>query len=161
MESVFVPHNEDKSLTQNFVPKTELSKNVTEKTNTKTDTKKQDTKYVRRKSETKDKSAYDVLKETLGNEKGSRKKLSKKDGDEIIEIKKEINVVTLTPQKIDSDSDCIIVSDGSDIDLGVALKKDVVVLNLKRVKTEKGVTKEETEQITFMNSSTSSARDMM
>ena len=69
--------------------------------------------------------------------------------------------MTLTPQKIDSDSDCIILSDGSDIDLGVAPKKDIVVFDLKRVKTKKGVMKEETEQITFMNSNTASAREMM
>ena len=55
----------------------------------------------------------------------------------------------LSPDNSD-DTDCILVSDGSDVDLGsIPQRKEKIVVDLKKVKKEKGVPSEDVEKIQF------------
>ena len=118
------------------------------------------------KSVTKEKSAFEVLKKTFQGVKVPKMQDNEKDKEvEIVTVKKEkVNVVTPTPQKLEYDSDCIILSDGSDIDIGSVpkKKKEYVVVDLKKVKKEKGIeVKTESQEVHFLNSEEISAREMI
>ena len=59
-----------------------------------------------------------------------------------------------------NDSDCILVTDGSDVDLGsVPESKEKIVVDLKKVKKKKGVPSEDVEKIQF--TSKTNVKDFM
>ena len=81
-----------------------------------------------------------------------------------VKVKKEpaasLEAISLLSPDNSDDSDCILVSDRSDVDLGsVPESKEKIVVDLKKVKKEKGVPSEDVEKIQF--TSKTNAKDFM